>query len=231
MSNKFRVDPWLTELLDRPALYLDCEVSTLQLSDFPNEKSFISTKIKTKDSNNLAKLQSLGFRVVDVNIQFLKNGPIKLETKSLGTVRFAEPKDESCIRKIARTSFLYDRFHSDTQIPPFIADNIKEEWAANFFLGKRGNKMFVIDVNNTVCGFLLLLDNIKSITIDLIGVTKEYQGKGLSSQMIMVASKLLMNESKNKILVGTQLANLPSIRLYTKLGFIFNESFYVLHRH
>ena len=51
MSNKFRVDPWLTKLLDRPALYLDCEVSTLQLSDFPNEKSFISTKIKTKDRN------------------------------------------------------------------------------------------------------------------------------------------------------------------------------------
>jgi RimJ/RimL family protein N-acetyltransferase len=31
--------------------------------------------------------------------------------------------------------------------------------------------------------------------------------------------------------VGTQIANLPSIRLYEKLGFSLVKSAYVMHRH
>ena len=32
-------------------------------------------------------------------------------------------------------------------------------------------------------------------------------------------------------IVGTQVANVPSIRLYTKLGFVLSKSTYVLHLH
>ena len=144
-------------------------------------------------------------------------------------IRWAQDGDENSVEQIAQTSFCHDRFHQDPKIDNLLADEIKKQWAGNFFLGKRGDAMIVATANNRPVAFLLLLLAQKHSVIDLVAVSKDNRKKGLSKQMIGFA---LQNFSgRNRWLVGTQSTNVPSLRLYKSLGFQTIGSQYVLHKH
>jgi ribosomal protein S18 acetylase RimI-like enzyme len=131
---------------------------------------------------------------------------------------------------LARRSFDYSRFHLDSVIPASVADTIKAEWAGNYFAGQRGDEMVVAVMRGTVVGFLLLLRGDKGVlNVDLIAVDRDMRRKGISSDMIAYAESQCRNCSR--ILVGTQVANVPSIRLYEKIGFRLFASHYVFHYH
>ena len=66
--------------------------------------------------------------------------------------------------------------------------------------------------------------------IDLIAVDEKFRNQGVAEAMIHHLFQTAKN-SVQTILVGTQVANIPSVRLYEKLGFRLIASQYVLHMH
>ena len=89
--------------------------------------------------------------------------------------------------------------------------------------------MIVALVGDVIVGFLLLLESDTNLTIDLVAVDNNYQRIGVASDMIAYAECYL--NSFSSVQVGTQLANIPSIRLYEKMGFRAYTSNYVFHYH
>ena len=101
----------------------------------------------------------------------------------------------------------------------------------NFFLGKRGKWMIVVEENSKITGFLqLIYKNQNTIVIDLIAIDQKHRGKGLAKEMISYAYTHCLKRN-GTIEVGTQIANKPSINLYSKLSFRMNSVSYVLHMH
>jgi ribosomal protein S18 acetylase RimI-like enzyme len=144
-------------------------------------------------------------------------------------LRFANSSDETDVRALARNVFKYNRFNQDPNISSEIASKIKEEWVGNFFLGKRGKWMIVVEENSKIKGFLqLICKNEDIIVIDLIAIDEKSRGKGLAKEMISYAYENCL-KTVGTIEVGTQVANTPSIKLYLKLGFHMNLASYVLH--
>ena len=141
---------------------------------------------------------------------------------------FADKTHMKSAGKIARDNFIYSRFHLDPHIDNNIANQIKQNWVENYFLGKRGDKMVLALIDSEPVGFLQLRLKEKILFIDLIGVDKKEQGKGIASAMIRYANQ---NIEHSCIKVGTQIGNLPSIKLYQNLGFVFSGSDYVFHYH
>ena len=88
--------------------------------------------------------------------------------------------------------------------------------------------MIIALFNDKPVGFLQLIEKGNILIIDLIAVKLGYRGKNIGSSMINFAYKNIQFE---KIIVGTQISNLPSIRLYQNLGFIPISSDYVFHFH
>ena len=135
------------------------------------------------------------------------------------------------MRAIAKNAFEYNRFYADPNISNNIACKIKEEWVGNFFLGERGKWMIVVEENSKIIGFVQLISkNQNTIIIDLIAIDKKSRGKGLAKEMISYAYENCLNKD-GIIEVGTQIANTPSIKLYSKLSFHMNSASYVLHMH
>jgi ribosomal protein S18 acetylase RimI-like enzyme len=146
------------------------------------------------------------------------------------TVRLAKPEDKSKVKALAGSCFRYSRFHLDPAVGLELANKIKAEWAGNFFDGKRGQAMIVAQKGNDIVGFLQLLDDKKgTITIDLIGVDEKSRQQGVAEAMINFAQAQVPNAAT--IAVGTQIANVPSVRCYEKLGFKFAKAAYVFHYH
>jgi GNAT superfamily N-acetyltransferase len=195
-----------------------------------DENYFVYSKINTSSVNTWQCLEIADFKLVDTNIRFeLNTSPnIELREKSNVKIVFAKKKHENAITDIARNNFLFSRFHLDPLIDNQIANQIKQNWVKNYFYDKRGDQMVLALLNNQPVGFLQLIVNESGFIIDLIGVDKIAQGKGIASSMILFAIK---NLKRSCMKVGTQIGNIPSIKLYQKLGFILTGSDYVFHYH
>lgn len=232
-SSKLTIDNWLTTQLGLSAYVLKEPLSCFTASDIPSGRSFITAKVESRKHSELANLQELGFKVITVNVQLLCKSLPALGSIDLTNVRLVSPTDESAIRRIARESFSYDRFHADSKVSSPNADAIKEQWAANYFYDQRGDALFVVEQESRPAGFLLAIDSKeKGFIIDLIAVDTAFQGRGLALSLISYAHNFFFNKNLGAgITVGTQISNTRSLRLYQKYGFELSSAYYILHLH
>ncbi|WP_259312735.1 GNAT family N-acetyltransferase [Capillimicrobium parvum] len=176
-------------------------------------------------TERVAQLQALcdaGMRVVDVGVTLARTGtaqPLRLE--------WAEPGDAEALARIAETAFTRTRFHLDPDIPDAVATAIKRDWVANALAGARGDGVLVQRRDGVAVGFLVLVKRGDDAVIDLIGVAPEHQGAGVGRTLV----RGLLGMVPGAVSVGTQAANVGSIRFYERLGFGTTATVYNLHRH
>jgi ribosomal protein S18 acetylase RimI-like enzyme len=226
-------DGWLTKILRKPAYNLASTPRDLQADELPQGLAFVCGRVPVADADGLLHLQSLGFRTVDVNVQLSREAsPIDMPSDAdTAQIRFAEAGDEAGVRTIAAESFVHNRFARDPEIGKKIASTIKSEWAGNFFSGKRGEWMVVTGPIGRPRSFLQLLRHPDgTVVIDLIAVESSHRKLGLARAMIAFANRACLNHP-TAMVVGTQIANTASLRLYHRLGFEIASAAYILHLH
>jgi len=226
-------DQFLEVLLGRPAYLIgsNCQLSRKSLEE--GEDSFLYAKISSDQVEDLERFQTLGFRVVDLNLQLERtidrSAPVPSSLHNGITVGWSQASHRIEVREMARISFLLSRFHLDPKIENAVADQIKATWSENFFEGKRGDRMIVSTIENEVVGFILIIEGDDFACLDLVAVSTDHRRKGIATIMIEFALNSLGH--KEKFIVGTQVSNIPSIRAYEKLGFSTFSTTYVLHYH
>jgi len=227
-------DPWLSSQMGLPCYQLQhAKALTIELQEEISrlllKRSFITAKVPSASVKLVGQLEEIGFHIVDTAVTLEANS-LATKTVSRFNVRDAKSCEQSRIEEIARNSFNFTRFHLDPRIDRTTASHIKAQWSANFFRRRRGNFMIVAERNSIVCGFCLLLleDSAKTLTIDLIAVDKSYRGAGAATDMIHFSP---LSHSALRRRVSTQIANIPSLRLYEKAGYRIAKSTYILHAH
>lgn len=234
----FFKDKWLTEQIGKNVYQLI--ISNSPKDDFvknwenfkvehANENYLIFSKINTCLVSMEKALIDADFKLIDTNLKFeLKEKRLSAEQQNDFKMCFSEKKHQDAIQSIARDNFSYSRFHIDPKIDNDIANQIKHNWVKSYFLGERGDAMVVAILDNEPVAFLQLIVKENQLIIDLIGVAERAQRMGIASSMINFAST---NIKRPIIKVGTQIGNLPSTKLYQKLGFLLTESYNVFHYH
>jgi GNAT superfamily N-acetyltransferase len=119
-------------------------------------------------------------------------------------------------------------------VPEGLANLIKRAWIENYMAGKRGSALYAASSGGTVVGFLAVLEatvrNRLCAVIDLIGVARDQQGRGVGAELISTFIRDWQGRAA-ELLVGTQAANIQSVRFYENNGFRMVESNLVLHAH
>lgn len=229
-------DIWLSEVLARETyrvggtLAQDKQIQERRdLKDMTDQADFCYARVPTHELKTCEMLEQGGFRIVDVGVT-LELGALVGRSRPAERVRLARPDDCTTVEQIARDSFRYSRFHLDPYLPRELADEIKAQWARNFFLGKRGDAMVVAERAGEIAGFLQLLRAPEEmLVIDLIAVTERHRGCGLAEEMVRYVAHT--DEQCKAIRVGTQIANVASLALYQKIGFRIISSSYLFHYH
>lgn len=226
--NRLVRDTWLEEVMERPVYkVVICEQPKNLFLGKKKVNSFYYIKIPTDKIDIISELTSLGFYLVDTNVTF----ELKLERRnnSYNFIRRATGDDKLSVKCLAQKSFNFSRFHLDPKITNELANKIKSQWAINYFYGRRGDEMFVAEINGKIVGFLQLLKlKENSYVIDLIAVDQELRGQGTGRNLIYAAQNVL---GASMLRVGTQITNISSIRFYERIGFSIVDSNYILHLH
>ena len=181
MKFSLEEDKWLSNNLGKAAFKLQLSESGEDLADLMlnlPSPSFSYIKVKPENVRASAKLAEAGFFLADTNVvlEMPVEDLINLEDSR---VREAKERDFSSVGNVAEKSFTWTRFHQDFNIQNSIADNLKRQWAENFFKGERGTHMFVAETDGEIAGFNQLIVRGSETIIDLIGVLPAHQKKEL----------------------------------------------------
>jgi ribosomal protein S18 acetylase RimI-like enzyme len=197
-------------------------------------------KVDAKQIEAVRWLSAIGFYVVDVNVTFelstkspqCVTRPVAVSRCSVRQISTAQEEKE--VLEVAASCFRYSRFHLDPLIPAAIADRVKHDWVLSYVRKQRGHQLAAAFVDGQVAGFVAVLasetEGRRKRTIDLIGVNPTFQKQGVGQALMNYFIETNRNQCDD-LRVGTQAANLPSMRLYQKFGFTITATSYVLHLH
>ena len=226
-------DKFLAEIVGRPAFRIalppqGCDgVGIAAIRAAQSRPVFLYAKLPTHAVKAIRQLDELGFHVIDTTVTFERSagGPAGISDST----RPAKLGDRDAIMALARECFSHSRLHLDPAISREAADHSRAEWAGNFFAGLRGNYMIVGESDGALAGFAQLLGPTDGIlTIDLIGVAAPFRRRGVAGALVAAAGAIAGAQT---LRVGTQIANIPSLRLYESIGFRIVDTQYVLHYH
>ena len=194
-------------------------------------------KVDAGNVNAVRHLGEEGFYVVDVQVTFGREAkdPALISANPVEvTIEEFRPEHRGAILEIASSCFRFSRFHLDPGIPEAIANQIKRDWVSSYIQKQRGECLFVAVCDQQPVGFLAVLssktEGRRIRTIDLIGVAKDFQNRGIGRALVAFFINRYRDQS-DFLQVGTQIANRPSIRLYQKAGFSLTKAQYVMHLH
>jgi ribosomal protein S18 acetylase RimI-like enzyme len=202
-------------------------------------RAFYYAKVVPTRTSFIRQLHEAGFRIADVNVtlsldtsqQASSTGAPHRSRCEVGAVR---REDESPVVEIARACFRYSRFHLDPYVPRATADAVKAEWVRSYLEGRRGDRLFIARADDQPVGFLaaLVQDDSAAATavVDLIGVATTHQGRGIGEALVRAFADYYRNRC-GQLQIGTQVANIASLRMCQKCGFSVTGSTYVFHKH
>jgi ribosomal protein S18 acetylase RimI-like enzyme len=249
---EIREDGWLAAIVGHPVYRLEGDLAgagpRVAAHAGSQPAALYYARVDTDRVEEVRGLTAAGFAVVDVGVTLGREareappgpGPARPggaaggACGAPGAIRAALPEDHEAAVAIAARCFRYSRFHLDPRIGRGVADRIKGEWVRSYVRKQRGEALYVALAGGRPAGFLAVLaaetGSRRVRVIDLIGVDAPAQGRGIGEALVRFFVDRYREEC-DELRVGTQAANVPSLRLYEKCGFRVVRTQYVLHLH
>ena len=156
--------------------------------------------------------------MIGQNIIFSKKINIKNIIPNMNlNFEVSKKKDKKKIIDICLRNMKSSRFDLDLRIPRIKVEKIRVNWVSSYFLKLENKFIYSVLYKNKLVGLLCVLRKKKNIIIDLIAISKKYNGKGIGSAII---DNLQLQFPKLKnIIVGTYNKNKNAVLFYRRYGF------------
>lgn len=218
---------WLSNFFQRSIYELEqIQLSEINQLDF-TEGSLVQIKLPCSEKIHIQTLQQYGFSLVDGEVIFeydlLNYSPIPI------TCRIATVED---LTKLIPFSNLFPetRFRS----PWFSLDENRRfylQWIINAVKGEFDDICLVSETTHGEIQGIISLRIKKNIAyIGLLAVAEKWQRQGVGYQLLRNAIQWANSHQAKKMMITTQLSNLPAIQLYQRLNGKISETYYWFYR-
>lgn len=190
----------------------------------------LSTELKIAQ-----QMQKDGFILMDTLVYYVRSliEPIPLD-EGIAQVRLFSPNDTDKVKAVAEKAFKGYRghYHADDRLPQHLCDEAYADWAYQSCT-KTGfaDAIIIAEHQSEIKGFLTL--KIRPPLIGegiLFGVSPETQGLGIGRSLMIFALRWFQEQGLNQMLISTQIVNLASQKVWTRLGFEISHAYYTFHK-
>jgi ribosomal protein S18 acetylase RimI-like enzyme len=191
--------------------------------------------VDTWNVDEVRCLMPAGFYPVTVSVTLDRDPrtPLASRAPSVPVVAF-DAQHRDAVLQIAASAFRYSRFHVDPCVPVETANLVKRAWVESYVAGRRGDRLFVAVRGTQPVGFLAALAHDTTegaaATIDLMAASADAQRQGVGRSLVTAFVEHYRDRCA-RLQVGTQAANVPSLRLYESCGFSIARTAYAMHLH
>ncbi len=189
----------------------------------------LTARVHASDLSSIHLLEQHGFITVDGSLTFsLDIRDTRWESPSEDfEIRLSQLEDIEQIKGIARSSYIYDRFHTDPRIPKTVADELHAVWLENSCRSVAADAVVVAAENGRILGFVTCRIDRQTTqylgltigTIVLVATAADARGRGVAKAVTYSALDWFRDQGVDIVEVGTQLRNMPASRLYEACGF------------
>ncbi|HVY93574.1 MAG TPA: GNAT family N-acetyltransferase [Bryobacteraceae bacterium] len=142
-------------------------------------------------------------------------------------MRLFRESDLPQVRELARSAYIYDRFHADSAIDADTADRINETWVMNSCLGNMADAVVIASSGDRVLGYVTCRIDEEATRvlgigcgeIGMVATAAAARNSGVASAATMAALEWFSLQGISFVEVGTQLRNIAAARLYERCGF------------
>ena len=129
---------------------------------------------------------------------------------------------------LAYESGKYSRFKLDLNLKSKFQD-IYRKWVDNSLNKTFAEKVFYINSEETIGGFVTLQRDGNTAKIGLIAVNPNIQGKGIGTKLLQAAEYYAIKNNMDKMLIPTQKENVSACNFYKKNGYSVKEETIIKH--
>lgn len=190
-------------------------------------------------SNYLDVVQAMeqdGYRLMDTLVYYV----FKFAKKSIPsmnndvTLRPVTNNDAEAITEIATASFqgYYGHYHADPKLPNDKCDEVYIDWATKSVTSRDiADEVLVVDNDGRLDSFATLRMNsdVQGEGV-LFGVAPHAQGQGLYRSMMIAGMDWCKQQGATQMVVSTQVTNIAVQKVWARLGFEMDHSYYTLHK-
>lgn len=189
----------------------------------------LSARIDASDLSALHALEGAGFITVDgiltIALDLARQNSI--EEPHDFQIRLATSADADRVADLARTAFVYDRFHADPFITPERANELHATWLRNSCTGEAADAVVLAEDHTDLLGFItctLQHDTRKQLgrmvgTVVMVASAEGARGRGVAYATLMAALDWFREQGCEIVDSGTQARNIPCLGLFQKCGF------------
>lgn len=239
-----RVDylQWESDFFSRPSakLTLDLAENVLQRQDF-NAFPLVQVKVQADQGETLDALYSLGFRLVEGEIDFtldLRDADVGVEGDAEGNTEgdavdyaLGTQADLAAVSQLAGGAFQLSRFRA-----PWYqrgdSGRFYSLWAEKAILGTFDTHCLTLKTQNgQLLGFVTLRPLEPGIArIGLLAVQPQATGRGIGKQLVNAAKHWCIAQGVSQLKVATQTGNIAALNLYRASGGTLSHSAFWLYR-
>lgn len=188
-----------------------------------NKIRYATYRVLANNIPIIQKLQRNNFILVDGLIS-LETNPFELKIEPpVIHIREAKKDDLPSLKRMTQGLYLLSRIYNDTLISKAKADEFFAKWIENSILGDAADLVLVWEEREKILGYITLQ---KKGQIPLIGVSKHAQGRGIGKKLIKASLNKFKEWDIKKVIIETQISNIPALRLDQDCGFKVVNSYF-----
>ncbi len=181
-------------------------------------------------------LGNAGASLMDVLVYYardLQETPIPEDPGHI-TIRAGSTADADTLASMARAAFhdYANHYHADPRLDRAACDEVYVSWARRSAVSEdAAHAVFIAEEDATAVGFITLKrNNREEGEIRLTAVIPPAQGRGINPALMIRALRWCREQGCHRAVVSTQVTNIASQKVWTRLGFEPSHSFLTFHR-
>jgi GNAT superfamily N-acetyltransferase len=199
-----------------------------------NRVRLLIARCNTEDLGAAQNLEASGARLMDTLVYFARSvDPREPEPTPPVPVRLHREGEAEEIQRIAADAFrgYTGHYHADPRLDRAACDAVYASWAHRSCLDAAvADRVLVAELEGRLVGFLTLKARAPGEQeIVLNAVSPQAQRHGVYRSLVLGAIAQVRAEGATRVIVSTQVTNVAVQRIWTRLGFEPDHSFYTFH--
>jgi GNAT superfamily N-acetyltransferase len=197
---------------------------------------FLIARCAAADLRAAQAMEAHGFQLMDTLLYYardLMTTPIPPLPDGV-IVEPISPGDADTIRELAASAFrgYGGHYHADARLDPAKCDETYVSWAYRSCITPGvADVVLKAVVAHQIAGFITLrMNNPQEGEVPLYGVDAAVQGRGIGRGLVIGALAWCQSQGAQRMKISTQVTNVPSQKVWVRLGFEPMDAYYTFHK-
>lgn len=197
-----------------------------------NSVIFLVARCPVADLAAAQAMERRGFLLMDTLLYYVRDLTFPLPDLP-DNVRPVHADEAEAVRKLSARAFQRygGHYHADERLNRADCDAVYEDWAYRSCLSRQvADEVLVATVGDQIAGFVTLKLRVNEGEGPLYGVDPAAQGQGIGRALMSGAMAWLHSHGAKRMGMSTQITNMPSQKVWLRLGFEPSHAEYTFHK-